>query len=71
MASYQYKGYFEIPDNLTEILKIKELLKKRNETNNRLTDKLIKAFAAQVPITCSVADPESYPKLGCIRNPDP
>jgi hypothetical protein len=43
-----YRGYFELPEDLKELLKIKDILKRRHEVNNRLTDKLIKAYAAQV-----------------------
>ena len=35
-----YTGYFEIPSNLEEMIKIKNILKKRNTLNPKLVDKV-------------------------------
>jgi hypothetical protein len=42
------RGFYEIPGTLKDMLRLKDQLKRRNEHNNKLTDKIIKAFADQV-----------------------
>jgi hypothetical protein len=59
------RGFYEIPGTLKDMLRLKDQLKRRNEHNNKLTDKIIKAFADQVlssnfltGLSTRVADPD-------------
>jgi hypothetical protein len=59
------RGFSEIPGTLKDMLRFKDQLKRRNEHNNKLTDKIIKAFADQVlssnfltGLSTRVADPD-------------